>query len=74
MVKISTVAEGRFTVETMAYSQMFIDYLHAKDRFKLKFFDECGLIKVVIGSGWGPNQSEGRISKRDQSQRRVWVT
>jgi len=22
---------------------MFIDYLHAKDPFKLKFFDECGL-------------------------------
>ena len=27
----------------MAYTQMFIDYLHAKDPFKLKFFDECGL-------------------------------
>ena len=26
----------------MAYTQMFIDYLHAKDPFKLKFFDECG--------------------------------
>ena len=41
--KISTVAEERFTVENMAYTQMFIDYLHAKDPFNLKFFDECGL-------------------------------
>ena len=45
--KISTVAEERFTVENMAYTQMFIDYLHAKDPFKLKFFDECGF-KVTI--------------------------
>ena len=35
--------EERFTVENMAYTQMFIDYLHAKDPFKLKFFGECGL-------------------------------
>ena len=41
--KISTVAQERFSVENMAYTQMFIDYLHAKDPFKLKFFDECGL-------------------------------
>ena len=27
----------------MAYTQMFIDYLHAKNPCKLKFFDECGL-------------------------------
>lgn len=43
MEKISNVAEERFTVENMAYTQMFTDYLHAKDPFKLKFFDECGL-------------------------------
>ena len=41
--KISTVAQERFSVENMAYTQMFIDYLHAKDPFKLKFFDECSL-------------------------------
>ena len=41
--KISTVAQERFSLENMAYTQMFIDYLHAKDPFKLKFFDECGL-------------------------------
>ena len=41
--KISTVAQERFTIENMAYTQMFIDYLHTKNPHKLKFFDECGL-------------------------------
>jgi len=41
--KISAFAEKRFTVENMAYTQMFIDYLHAQNPHKLKFFDECGL-------------------------------
>jgi len=41
--KISTLAQERFSVEFMAYTQMLIDYLHEKDPFKLKFFDECGL-------------------------------
>lgn len=46
--KISTAAEERFFVENMAYTQMFIDYLHAKDPFKLKFFDECGLSVYMV--------------------------
>ena len=41
--KISSFAQERFTVENMAYTQIFIDYLHAKNPYKLKFFDECGL-------------------------------
>ena len=41
--KVSTIAEERFTVNNVAYTQMFIDYLHSKDPFKLKFFDQCGL-------------------------------
>ena len=41
--KISTIAEERFTVENTAYTQMFMDYLHAKDHFKLKSFNECGV-------------------------------
>ena len=49
--KISTLAEERFTVENMAYTQMFIDYLHAKDPFKLKFFGECGLKLPFHGKG-----------------------
>lgn len=41
--KVSRVANERFTVENMAYTQLFIDYLHMKNPFQLKFFDECGL-------------------------------
>ena len=33
----------RFSVENIAYTQMFIDYFHAKDPFNLKLFDECCL-------------------------------
>ena len=41
--KISSIAQEKFSVENMAYTQMFIDCLHTKDPFKLKFFDECSL-------------------------------
>lgn len=41
--KVSVVAEERFTVENIAYTQLFINYLSNKDPYKLKFFDECGL-------------------------------
>lgn len=41
--KVSNLAEERFTIENMAYTQLFIDYLYAQNPFKLKFFDECGL-------------------------------
>ena len=41
--KISTFAQERFSVENIAYTQMFVDYLHAQNPYKLKFFDECGL-------------------------------
>ena len=41
--KISKFAHERFSVENMAYTQMYIDYLHAQNPHKLKFFDECGL-------------------------------
>ena len=39
----------------MAYTQMFIDYLHANDPFKLKFFDECGVSDCTV-----THQSEKR--------------
>ena len=41
--KVSNVAKERFTVENMAFTGMFIDYVHFKDPYKLKCFDECGL-------------------------------
>ena len=39
--KIRTVAQERFGAENIAYTQMFIDYLHAQNPYKLKFFNEC---------------------------------
>ena len=41
--KINIVAQERFTLQNMAYTQVFIDYLNSKDPYTLKFFDECGL-------------------------------
>ena len=41
--KNSNFAQERFSVENMTYTQMFIDYLHAKNPCKLKFFVQCGL-------------------------------
>ena len=41
--KVNTVAIERFSYTNMVYTQMFINYLHSKDPFKLKFFDEAGL-------------------------------
>ena len=35
--------QERFTLENMAYTQLYLNYLHQKDPAKLKFFDECGL-------------------------------
>lgn len=41
--KIQHIAQERFTLQNMAYTQLFLNYLHGKDPVKLKFFDECGL-------------------------------
>jgi len=41
--KTSMFAEERFAVKKKAYMQIFIDYLHAQNPYKLKFFDGCGL-------------------------------
>ena len=41
--KLNIIAQERFTLQNMAYTQIFIDYVHSKDPYKLKFFDECGL-------------------------------
>ena len=41
--KIQTIAQERFTLQNMAYTQLFVDYLGTKDPYTLKFFDECGL-------------------------------
>ena len=41
--KIGGIAQERFTVHNMAYTQLYIDYLLQKDPCKIKFFDECRL-------------------------------
>lgn len=41
--KIQHIAQERFTLQNMAYTQLFLNYLHRKDPMKLKFFYECGL-------------------------------
>ena len=41
--KLNVIAQERFTLQNMAYTQIFIDYLHSKEPYKLKFFNECGL-------------------------------
>lgn len=41
--KIGGIAQERFTIHNMAYTQLYIDYLFQKDPYKIKFFDECGL-------------------------------
>lgn len=41
--KMQHIAQERFTLENMAYTQLYLNYLHQKDPAKLKFFDECGL-------------------------------
>ena len=41
--KVTTVAIERFSHINMVYMQMFINYLHSKDPFTLKFFYEAGL-------------------------------
>ena len=41
--KIGGIAQERFTIHNMAYTQLYIDYLFQKDPYKIKFFDECGI-------------------------------
>ena len=41
--KIGEIAQERFTIQNMAYTQLYIDYLFLKDPYKIKFFDECGI-------------------------------
>ena len=41
--KLNIIAHERFTLQNMAYTQVFFDYLHNKDPYTLKIFDECGI-------------------------------
>lgn len=46
--KITDLAKERFTYETMVYTQLFINYLSAKDPAKLKFFNEAGIKDLIV--------------------------
>lgn len=48
--KITHVAKQRFTDENIVYTQLFINYLAAKDPAKIKFFDEAGVKIPEIGT------------------------
>ena len=41
--KITRIIQERFTLQNMAYTQIFIDYLHTKNPCTLFFFDGCVL-------------------------------
>ena len=41
--KIGGIAQERFTIHNMAYTQLYIDYPFQKDPHKIKFFDEFGI-------------------------------
>ena len=47
--KMTKLAIERLTPENMIYTQLFIDYLNAKDPRKLKFFDEAGIKLPDVG-------------------------
>ena len=48
--KIAHVAKQRFTDENMVYTQLFINYLAAKEPSKIKFFEEAGVKIPEIGT------------------------
>lgn len=48
--KISHIARERFTFDNMLYTQLFIDYLSAKDITTMKFFDEAGIEEPDVGT------------------------
>ena len=48
--KITNVAKERFTVQNMAYTQMIIDYLHIKDPYTFRYFDEWCEVTHYNGS------------------------
>ena len=41
--KLTMIARERFTQDNILYTQLFIDYLSAKNPYRIKFFDESGL-------------------------------
>ena len=58
--KVTTVAQERFTIGNMAYTQLYVDYLYGKDLYTLKYFDNCGIKLANPGSrNYGHQKLEG---------------
>ncbi len=68
--KTTVVAQERFTTNT-AYTQLFIDYLHGKDPYTLKYFDECG---VKLPGNGARNYGHAPIGERAVEIRRYCQT
>ncbi|XP_031552128.1 uncharacterized protein LOC116289370 [Actinia tenebrosa] len=69
--KITHVARERFTNDNMVYTQLFINYLSAKDPQKIKFFDEAGIKTPDVGTRLYGNSPVGQrcveIAKKVES-------
>ncbi len=69
--KTTVVAQERFTITNMAYTQLFIDYLHGEDPYTLKYFDECG---VKLPGNGARNYGHTPIGERAVEIRRYYQT
>lgn len=69
--KINGVAQERFTINNMAYTQLFIDDLHGKDPYTLKYFDECG---VKLPGDAARNYDHGPMGEGEVEVRRYCQT
>ncbi len=69
--KITAVAQERFTIANMAYTQLFVDYLYEKDPYTLKYFDECGIKLPNAGSR---NYGHAKVGERAIEVRRYSQT
>ena len=65
------MAQERFTIANMAYTQLFVDYLYGKDPYKLKYFDECGIKLPNAGSR---NYGHAKVGERAVEVRRYCQT
>ena len=57
--KITKIACERFTHANMFYTQLFINYLVAKDPRRIKFFDEAGIKLPEVGTRLYGHSSAG---------------
>lgn len=47
--KVTLIARERFHHDNILYTQLFMDYLSAKNPCRIKFFDESGLKLAKVG-------------------------